>query len=255
VQCFRASLASTDPQLQATGCLTIIAFYYLLRVGEYTKPRFIQVHGKRAKASRTQQFAVKNVGFFKNGKIVSRASPLSLLLSCDAATLKITNQKNGRMGETIHQECTGKDDNCPVRALAIRVHHVLSNNGTRDNLLCDYRKNDEWHAITSSEVRGMVKNAARILQLQRQAIDPDLVGSHSLRAGGAMALKLHGYDDTTIQKMGRWTSSTFLQYIHNQIAYLHKDMSKTMSIALPFLNIAAIEEDLPQEDPELVPEA
>ena len=84
-----------------------------------------------------------------------------------------------------------------------------------------------------------VRDTAKTLKLHEQAIDPDLVGAHSLRAGGAMALKLHGYDDTTIMKMGRWTSLTFLQYIHNQIAHLSKDISAKMSIPLPFVNVAA----------------
>ena len=56
-----------------------------------------------------------------------------------------------------------------------------------------------------------------------------------------MALKLHGYDDATIKKISRWTSLTFLQYIHNEIAHLSKGVSKKMIISLPFLNIAAIE--------------
>ena len=78
------------------------------------------------------------------------------------------------------------------------------------------------------------------LKLKKQAIDPDLVGAHSLHAGGAMALKLHGYSYTTIMKMGRWTSLNFLQYTHNQIAHLSKDISKKMSMPLPFVNVAAI---------------
>ena len=84
-----------------------------------------------------------------------------------------------------------------------------------------------------------VSATAKTLKLHEQAIIPDLVGAHSLRAGGAMALKLHGYDDTTIMKMGRWTSLTFLQYIHNQIAHLSKDISTKMSMPLPFVNVAA----------------
>ena len=55
-----------------------------------------------------------------------------------------------------------------------------------------------------------------------------------------MALKIHGYSDTTIMKMGRWTSLTFLQYINNQIAHLYKDISNKMSMPLPFVNVAAI---------------
>ena len=62
-----------------------------------------------------------------------------------------------------------------------------------------------------------------------------------------MALKLHGFDDTTIMKMGRWTSLTFLVYIHNQIAHLGKDISKKMSEELPFVNIACI--DIRDETP------
>ena len=68
----------------------------------------------------------------------------------------------------------------------------------------------------------VVCTATKHLKLHQQGIYPELVGSHSLRAGGATALKLHGYDDTTIKKSGRWTSLTFLQYIHNQISHLSK---------------------------------
>ena len=56
-----------------------------------------------------------------------------------------------------------------------------------------------------------------------------------------MAMKLHGESDTTIMKMGRWTSLTFLQYIHNQIVHLSTDLSNKMSTQLDYQNIAAIE--------------
>ena len=189
---------------------------------------------------RTKQFSVGNVGFFKDGKVLSRTSPLSVLLTADAATLKISNQKNGRMGQTIHQRAIDTDV-CPIKALAHRVHHILSNGGTTDSLICAVHMNNKIKHVTSKHIIEMLRLAAKSLELDKQAIDPDLIGAHSLRSGGAMALKLHGYDDTTIRKMGRWTSDTFLQYIHNQIAHLSEDISKKMSMALPFLNIAAIE--------------
>ena len=245
--CYKAGTISNDQKIMAAGCLTIIAFYYLLRVGEYTQPRTVMRKGKRIRATRTVQFTVNNVGFFKDGKIVSRTSKLQELLECTAATLKITNQKNGAMGQTIHQEATGDDSSCPVQALTHRVHHILSNGGNGDMLLCSYKTKNTWHTVTSSDIIKMVRESTRQLGLSKQGIDPALVGSHSLRAGGAMALKLHGYADTTIKKMGRWTSLTFLEYIHNQIAHLAKDISKKMSMPLPFLNIAAIEEATPPE--------
>ena len=239
--CYDSALRPTATQQeQAAGQLTLIAFYYLLRVGEYTKPRYVTRNGKKERSTRTRQFTVGSVGFFKDGAILSRNSPIEVLLTADAATLKISNQKNGRMGETIHQRSIDKLA-CPIKALAHRVHNILSQGGTSDSLLCQYgNSNDKTH-ISSKEIIILLRAAATTLQLQKQAIDPDLIGAHSLRSGGAMALKLHGYDDTTIRKMGRWTSDTFLQYIHNQIAHLSKDISKNMSMALPFLNIAAIE--------------
>ena len=239
-ECFQAGQLSRDPQVETIGCLCLIAYYYLLRVGEYTKPRYAVRNGVRVPATRTKQFRVENVGFFKDDEIIPRSSTLAVLLSCDSATLKITNQKNGRMGDTIHQLATGTNV-CPVRALAIRVYHILSKGGSSKTLLCDYHHLGSWYSVTSSEIIKSVRLAARTLQLEKQAIDPDLIGAHSLRAGGAMALKLHGFDDTTIMKMGRWTSLTFLQYIHTQIAHLSKDISRKMSIPLPFFNIAAIE--------------
>ena len=143
------------------------------------------------------------------------------------------------MGQTITQHATGKHL-CPVKALAHIVHDILAHSGMEDLLLCDTYLNDKWFPVESKHMVREVQDTCASLNLQERAIDPDLVGAHSLRAGGAMALKLHGYDDTTIMKMGRWTSLTFLQYIHNQIEHLSKDISRKMSIELPSVNVAAI---------------
>ena len=241
-ECQNAGLKSHHPFKMAVGDLAIIAFYYLLRVGEYTKPRVYTKDGQVKRATRTVQFSVGNVGFFKNNKILPRRCKLQTLLQADSCTLKITNQKNGRMGETIHQYAI-KTPNCPVKALARRVHHILSNKGTTDNLLCDvYDKfNNRWLQVTPHHMIQGIRTAVATLKLESAGINPDLVGVHSLRAGGAMSLKLQGETDTTIMKMGRWTSLTFLQYIHNQIAHLSKDISTKMSQDLHFQNISAIE--------------
>ena len=73
------------------------------------------------------------------------------------------------------------------------------------------------------------------LNLTDKGITPELVGSCT------MALKLHGYDNTTIMKMGHWTSLTFTMYIHNQIAHLSAGVARKMGEKLPFINVAAIE--------------
>ena len=77
--------------------------------------------------------------------------------------------------------------------------------------------------------------------LCKQGITPNDVGSHSLRAGGAIALKLNGISDTTIKIAGRWTSMAFLQYIHNQIGHLLAGLSQAMKTKVPFRNIARMQ--------------
>jgi hypothetical protein len=238
----QSGYASTCNKQKAIGDLAVIAFYYLLRVGEYTRPRMVNTSQGKKRATRTIQFHIKDVGFFKNHKILPRHSPLHILLTADECTLKISNQKNGRMGETIHHHAISSQ-HCPVKCLAHRVHHVLSNRGTTNNLLCDVWNptKQKWNSITSTDMRTHLHKAVIDLNLKQHGIDHDLVGVHSLRAGGAMALKLSGSDNMTIMKLGRWTSLTFLQYIHNQIAHLSADLSKNMSTNLQYSNIAAIE--------------
>ena len=161
---------------QAIGDLAIITFYYLLRVGEYTKPRTIQTKGKTKRATRTVQFSIKDIGFFKDNRILPRASPLETLTMADSCTLKITNQKNGRMGQTIHQFAINKTS-CPVKALAHRVHHILHNGGTKDNLLCDVWNTTKkaWIQITSKYMMKHIRQIVTKLDLKTQGLDPDLI--------------------------------------------------------------------------------
>ena len=44
-----------------------------------------------------------------------------------------------------------------------------------------------------------------------------------------MALKLAGYDDITIKKLGRWSSDTYLQYIQSQIGNLTAGVAMDMA--------------------------
>ena len=85
------------------------------------------------------------------------------------------------MGETITHETVQDSVHGPVTAVARRAHHILSNGGTEDNLLSDYINEDkEWHTITASQMRHGVRTSVKILKLDKNGIDPDLVGVHSL---------------------------------------------------------------------------
>jgi len=63
------------------------------------------------------------------------------------------------------------------------------------------------------------------------------ISSHSLRAGGTMAMKLSGASDSTMMWVGRWTSLTYLTYIHSQIGALTAGVAWRMSTVFIFQNV------------------
>jgi hypothetical protein len=63
--------------------------------------------------------------------------------------------------------------------------------------------------IVSANVTNLVHQASIDTNLVTQGYDLKRVGTHSLRAPGAMALKLQGVDDLLIMKIGWWTGLTF----------------------------------------------
>lgn len=245
---YTLALASNKPKDLAVADLAIIAFYYLLRVGEYTKPKFVTLNGEKRPATRTVQFRLCDVGLFQNDSIINfwlhkTKNSLKKLLQNTGAVLKITNQKNGRMGQTIYHEAIENTDRGPTQAIARRVHHIVSNGGTPDSLICQYKKDPsqkDWNYVTSQDMITGVRTAVKACGLDKKGINPNLVASHSLRAGGAMALKLAGVSDTIIMKHGRWSGLTFVMYIHNQIAHISKGLSTKMKTRLPFVNIGNI---------------
>ena len=226
-------LAAKDQEKQAIADLAIIAFYYLLRVGEYTRHR---VKDKR----RTKQFRVKDIAFWHNDELLDPNLPEPYLIAhCTAATLSISNQKNGRRAQTIHQEAIHLK-HCPVRAVIRRVKHILAHTTNQDTIIGTFftPTDPEGKSITASKMNKAVKYAVTFLNLDKKGLVPDQVGSHSLRAGGAMAMHLNKVDHNTIKKMGRWSSDTFLMYIHEQIAAFSSGISKQMSNPIVFQNVA-----------------
>lgn len=227
-------LKSRSMKHEAVGDLCNIAFYYLLRVGEYTAT-------KKEKRKRTKAFRLKDLVFKRNHKIIPHKASLRILLSADECTLRITNQKNGRKGQCIHHQCTGLPTS-PIKSLARRVHHILSNGGSSESYLCELYNNcnGEPTLIGQSTINSSIKAACRKMGLFEPGYGytKKLVSSHSLRAGGAMALKLNGADRDTIRKQGRWSSDTFLMYIHENISAFAQGLSKKMSTEIIFRNIA-----------------
>ena len=116
----------------------MIAYYYLLRVGEYT------TKARRKQMTRTRQFRMKDVTFYKRGRHgVMRAlppnAPAKDIMTADVATLRISNQKNGHKGQCVHTWANDSSpEDCPIRALGRRVPHIRKYSRQGGALLCSF---------------------------------------------------------------------------------------------------------------------
>ena len=85
--------------LSLVADLAIIAFFYLLRVGEYTSPA-------TPRQKRTIPLRKCDVRLWRKGQVLSHSAGLEALLRADSATICIANTKNGTKGAVVHHEAS-----------------------------------------------------------------------------------------------------------------------------------------------------
>jgi len=235
-----AHVTVTATRAQAIADLILIAFYYLLRVGEYT------CKGTRNESKQTVQFRAGDCTFFKknhNGKLqqLSRWAPAKDIMAADSVTLQLTNQKNGWKNVCINHHHNGEKLLSPTKAIARRYLHIRDSTTSADFLttnLSAYFVNGCKYEVTDKDVRSAVKYAAKELNYpENKGIPIERIDTHSLRGGGANALSLAGYSDREIQKMGRWKSNTFKEYVSDQLSQFSEGMSKSMKKLFNFVNV------------------
>ena len=226
--------------MAAVGDLTLMAFYFLLRIGEYT------IKGARNNSKQTVEFKMEDVNFFKldeHGQLrrLGRKAPNELILTADGAALKLDNQKNGHKGVCVHHEANGDPINCPVRAVGRRYVHIRQHmkGDWKTPLGAVWDEDEGRHNVTDKDVRSALKWAATVFEYpETRGIPIERVDTHSLRGGGANALSLNGYSDTEIQKLGRWKGESFKEYIREELASFSKGMSKSMKKVLNYVVVS-----------------
>lgn len=216
---------SPNPRLRTVANLVVLAFFFLLRVGEYTAST-----DKREK--QTVPIRRQDVKLWRNHQPLDHGLPFEELIKADAVTIRLENQKNGFKGAILHHCASGRAL-CPVRSAVLLVHPIA--HLQRDTGLGTYISADgAIRRVKAAEVRACVQVGAVGDGLPARGYDLDRIGSHSLRSGGATHLKLCGCDELTIMKLGRWSSNTYLRYIQTQIGDIACGLATKMAKVLRF---------------------
>ena len=84
-----------------------------------------------------------------------------------------------------------------------------------------------------------MKFAAAKLGYQSRNIPLDIIDTHSNWVGGSYEIKLAGFDDESIRKMGRWLplSNDFLGYIKQQLSGFSQGMATKINRITKFTNM------------------
>jgi hypothetical protein len=204
-----ASVAIMDQsnRAQALSDMLLIAFYFLLRPGEYA-------HSTNVDAA---PFRIKHVHFITPTRRLHWASATANeWAQVNKVALEFDRQKNGVRGELVGLAPSGHERWCPVKTLIRRVQALHQQGADQNTPLYAYRNaHHQWAAVTPSDLTEHLRAAAIALN-HVDASQSHQLSARSLRSSGAMALLCAGVDPTLIQLFGRWKSTEMLRYLHVQ---------------------------------------
>mgnify|MGYP003331641346 CR=1 FL=1 len=198
-----------------------IAFFFLLRPGEYTG------------TWQDQPFCLADVEFTTGNVCVKGpmllTHPAEHLLHSAGVSLTFTNQKNGVQGEVIHHGPSGSLLACPVRAVARQVIHLRAQTADLSTALGSYFHHHRCHPVRAADIMDTLCTATRQIGNQL-GLSPNNVSVRSMRTGGAMALLNSNVDSTLIKLLGRWRSDEMMRYLHLQAQPVMNQFAQRMLV-------------------------
>ncbi len=212
-----------NPAIAATADMAVIAFFFLLRPGEYTG---------RTNSRQTTPFTLADVQLFLGSRRLDLATATPAELSgSTAASLTFTTQKSGVRGEIVNHGRSGSPMCCPTRAIARRVIHLRAHHAPGHTPLATYflplDNHPLGHPVTAANISDLLRTSVRALGPTLGLLPQD-VSARSLRAGGAMALLCANVDSNVIRLLGRWHSDVMLRYLHIQAQPIMRHFASKM---------------------------
>ena len=209
------ALLTNTPDSLAAADLLWLAFFFLLRPGEYS-----------GSSSESHPFRLSAVQLWAADVSVDPfTSPANLLLSCTFVALTFDTQKNGTRAEQIGHGRTDHAFACPVRCVARRLLYLRSLSAPPSTYLCAI--GPSFRSLPTSTITHLLRDACVALG-NPYGLHPSSITARSLRASGATALLNRHVDSDTIRLLGRWHSDAMLRYLHLQAHAVMQQFSTLM---------------------------
>jgi hypothetical protein len=177
---------------QAIADMIAIAFFFLLRPGEYT-----------GKMTDDAYVCMQDVSLYiHQRRLDTMLATYAELDSATAVAYTFITQKNGTRGEKMIQSRSGNALCFPVRASIRRIKHLRMHNAKSTAPIASYYKDSRRVAIKARDVTDTLRSAMTA-NVHRTGVHAHEISARSLRAGGAMALLCGNVDFDLIRILGR----------------------------------------------------
>lgn len=209
------AILAGDPFSLAASDLMWLAFFFLLRPGEYS-----------SSTPESHPFTLSDIQLWSATHSVDPLTASAAALhSCTFVALTFATQKNGVRAEQIGHGNTSHPVACPVRCIVRRLLYLRTLQAPLTTLLCAV--GPQLQPLPSASISTLLRQACLSLN-NPSGFLPAHVTARSLRASGATALLNQHIDRNTIQLLGRWRSDSMLRYLHIQAHSVMQNFSNIM---------------------------
>ena len=146
------ALVTNDEETQCVCDMIIVAYFFLLRPGEYTGEK-----------SDSTPFRMCGITFSFGRAVFNHKSDEQYLRAATMAMLLFTTQKNGVKGEVVGQGPSGDPLLCLWDALARRVIHLHKHNADKTRPIASFMTpKGSWKHVTPTMITKVLKGAVSL---------------------------------------------------------------------------------------------
>ena len=134
---------------------------------------------------------------------------------------------------------SGDKELCPVIAWSKVIKKVRRIKGATDNseVSSFLDSKDQVILLRADYARSRLQAIVQLIGEEKLGFGKNDISLHSICSGGAMAMFLSGISVIIIQRVGRWSSKAFLEYIREQVESFTLGVSSKMLQFKEFMNL------------------
>jgi hypothetical protein len=202
---------------QAIANMIAIAFFFLLRPGEYT-----------GTTTDDAFFRLQDVSLYIGARrLDTMPASHAELQAATSVAHTFTTQKNDKRGEKMIHSRSGNALCYPVCASIRRIKHLRLHGAKSTAPIAAYYRGSRRIAVKAHDVMDTLRSDMTA-NVHQTGVQPHEISTQSIRTDGAMVLLCGKVDFDLIRILGRLHSDAMIRYVHMQAQPIMQNFAATM---------------------------